>query len=204
LKNHDWQLSKGHVIIPPMKIGYARVSTEEQNLDLQLDALHAAGCTTIYQDEGIGGTVKERAGLSQALAALGAKDVLVVWKLDRLGRSLGFLCSLLEELGKQQTGFLSLTDGIDTATSGGKLVFHIMGALAEFERDLIRERTKAGMHAARKRGKHVGRPRSLTLQQVTHAHVLLAAGTSQREVAQLFGVSSNTMGREVKRNHTSD
>jgi len=117
-----------------MKIGYARVSTKEQNLDLQLDALQAAGCTTIYQDEGSGGTVKERAGLSQALEALGAKDILVVWKLDRLGRSLGFLCSLIEELGKQKTGFISLTDGIDTATSGGKLVFHIMGALAEFER----------------------------------------------------------------------
>lgn len=185
-----------------MKIGYARVSTKEQNLDLQLDALQAAGCTTIYQDEGSGGTVKERAGLSQALEALGAKDILVVWKLDRLGRSLGFLCSLIEELGKQKTGFISLTDGIDTATSGGKLVFHIMGALAEFERDLIRERTKAGMHAARTRGKHVGRPRSLTPQQVTHAHELLDVGKSQREVAQLFGVSPNTMGREVKRNNT--
>ena len=185
-----------------MKIGYARVSTEEQNLDLQLDALPAAGCSTIYKDEGIGGTVKERARLSQALEALGAKDILVVWKLDRLGRSLGFLCGLLEELGKQKTGFLSLTDGIDTATNGGKLVFHLMGALAEFERDLIRERTKAGMHAARKRGKHVGRPRSLTPQQSTHAHELLDAGKSQREVAQLFGVSPNTMGREVKRNNT--
>ena len=185
-----------------MKIGYARVSTEEQNLDLQRDALQAAGCTTIYQDEGMSGMVKERPGLAQALEALRAKDTLVVWKLDRLGRSLGFLCSLLEELGKQKTGFISLTDGIDTATSGGKLVFHIMGALAEFERDLIRERTKAGMHAAQKRGKHVGRPRSLTPQQVTHAHELLDAGKSQREVAQLFGVSPNTMGREVKR-HSS-
>lgn len=185
-----------------MKIGYARVSTDEQNLALQLDALQAAGCTTIYTDEGIGGTVKERAGLSQAVEALGARDTLVVWKLDRLGRSLGFLCSFIEELGKHKTGFISLTDGIDTATSGGKLVFHIMGALAEFERDLIRERTKAGMHAARKRGTHVGRPRALTPQQVTHAHELLDSGKSQREVAQLFGVSPNTMGREVKRHHS--
>ncbi len=187
-----------------MKIGYARVSTEEQNLDLQLDALQAVGCTMIYQDEGISGTVKERAGLAQALEALGTEDILVVWKLDRLGRSLGFLCSLIEELGKQRTGFISLTDGINTATSGGKLVFHIMGALAEFERDLIRERTKAGMQAARKRGKHVGRPRSLTSQQVTHAHELLDAGKSQREVAQLFGVSPNTMGRAVKPDNSSN
>ena len=192
-------MAKGRVSIRPMKIGYARVSTDEQHLDLQRDALVAAGCTTIYQDAGISGITHDRPGLTEALAALGAMDTLVVWKLDRLGRSLGFLCRLIEELGQQQTGFLSLTDGIDTTTSGGKLVFHIMGALAEFERDLIRERTKAGMYAAQQRGKHVGRPRALTSHQVAYAQELLAAGKSQREVAQLFGVSPNTLGRAVKR-----
>jgi DNA invertase Pin-like site-specific DNA recombinase len=154
-----------------MKIGYARVSTEEQNLHLQRD------------------------GLTQALGAIGAGDTLVVWKLDRLGRSLGFLCELVEWLGKQGTGFQSLTDGINTTTNSGKLVFHIMGALAEFERDLIRERTRAGMKAAKKRGKHMGRPKALSPAQVQHMRELLAAGKTQREVAELLGVSANTVGR---------
>jgi DNA invertase Pin-like site-specific DNA recombinase len=109
-----------------------------------------------------------RDGLTQALAAIRAGDTLVVWKLDRLGRSLGFLCELVERLGKQRVGFQSLTDGIDTTTNSGKLIFHIMGALAEFERGLIRERTRAGMKAAKKRGKHVGRPRALSPGQVQH------------------------------------
>jgi DNA invertase Pin-like site-specific DNA recombinase len=133
-----------------MKIGYAKVSTDEQNLDLQIDALQSAGCEKIFMDQGISGITKERAGLSEALGAIGKDDILIVWKLDRLGRSLGFLCELVEWLKEQGAGFHSLTDGIDTTTTGGKLVFHIMGALAEFERDLIRERTKAGMKAAKK------------------------------------------------------
>jgi DNA invertase Pin-like site-specific DNA recombinase len=178
-----------------MKIGYVRVSTDEQNLGLQRDALEAAGCEVIYQDEGISGIALARDGLIQALAAIGAGDTLVVWKLDRLGRSLGFLCELLERLGKQGIGFQSLTDGIDTATNSGKLVFHIMGALAEFERDLIRERTRAGMKAAKRRGKHVGRPKSLSPAQVQHMRELLAAGKTQHEVAELLGVSANTVGR---------
>jgi DNA invertase Pin-like site-specific DNA recombinase len=182
-----------------MKIGYARVSTGEQNLCLQRDALEAAGCEVIYQDEGISGVTKERDGLTQTLSSLGDGDVLVVWKLDRLGRSLGFLCELVERMGKQGIGFQSLTDGIDTATSGGKLVFHIMGALAEFERDLIRERTKAGMNAAKKRGKHLGRPRALSDGQVQHIQELLRAGKSQRETAELLGVSANTIGRASNR-----
>jgi DNA invertase Pin-like site-specific DNA recombinase len=191
--------SKGHVSISRMKIGYARVSTDEQHLGLQRDALETAGCEVIYQDEGISGIAKERRGLAQALAALRAGDTLVVWKLDRLGRSLGFLCELVEQLGKQGAGFQSLTDGMDTTTHSGKLVFHIMGALAEFERDLIRERTRAGMKAAKKRGKHVGRPRALSPAQVQHMRELLDAGKTQREVAELLGVSANTVGRELKR-----
>ena len=126
------------------KIGYARVSTNEQNLDMQLDALRAAGCDQIFQDEGISGAKIERDGLTQAFGALRESDILILWKLDRLGRSLGFLCDRIERFGNNGIGFQSLTDGIDTTTSGGKLVFHIMGALAEFERSLIGERTKAG------------------------------------------------------------
>ncbi len=182
-----------------MKIGYARVSREEQNLDLQLDALRAAGCDVIYRDFGVSGTTIEREGLTQAInAALGEGHVLVVWKFDRLGRSLGFLCALVNHLGQQGAHFQSITDGIDTTTTSGKLVFHIMGALAEFERDLIRERTKAGMKAAKKRGKHVGRPKTLSPGQVQHIRELLTAGKTQREVAELLGVSANTVGRAIK------
>jgi len=182
-----------------MKIGYARVSTDEQNLDLQLDALKAAGCKQIFTDEGISGITKDRDGLSQALSVVGDGDILVVWKLDRLGRSLGFLCELIEQLKGQEAGFQSLTDGIDTTTTGGKLVFHIMGALAEFEHDLIKERTKAGMKAAKKRGKHVGRPKALSKGQVQHMKELLDAGKTQAEVAELLGVSANTIGRELRK-----
>jgi len=182
-----------------MKIGYARVSTGEQNLGLQRNALEAAGCEVIYQDKGISGITIERGGLTQALSALGEGDMLVVWKLDRLGRSLGFLCDLVNHLGQQGVHFQSLTDGIDTTTSSGKLVFHIMGALAEFERDLIRERTRAGMKAAKKRGKHVGRPKALSPAQMRQMRELLAAGKTQREVAELLGVSANTIGRAKKK-----
>jgi DNA invertase Pin-like site-specific DNA recombinase len=129
---------------------------------------------------------------------MGVAKAPLVWKLDRLGRSLGFLCELGERLGKQGVGSQSLTDGIDTTTNSGKLVFHIMGALAEFERDLIRGRTKAGMKAAKKRGKHVGRPQALSPAQVQHARELLTAGKTQREVAELLGVSANTVGRAVR------
>jgi DNA invertase Pin-like site-specific DNA recombinase len=184
-----------------MKIGYARVSTDEQNLDLQIDALQAAGCEKIFTDEGISGIAKERTGLSEALIATGKGNILVVWKLDRLGRSLGFLCELIERLKEQGGGFQSLTDGIDTTTTGGKLVFHIMGALAEFERDLIRERTRAGMKAAQKRGRHVGRPKALSPGQVHHMKELIDTGKTQGEVAELLGVSANTVGRELRKKH---
>jgi DNA invertase Pin-like site-specific DNA recombinase len=187
------------VLIPHLKIGYARVSTEAQNLGLQRDALEAAGCAIIYQDDGVSGIAIERDGLAQAISTIGGGDMLVVWKLDRLGRSLGFLCDLVERLGKQGTGFQSLTDGIDTTTNSGKLVFHIMGAVAESERALIRQRTKAGMKAAKKRERHVGRPKALNAAQVRHMQELLAAGKTQGEVATLLGISANTVSREVKR-----
>ena len=183
----------------PMKLGYARVSTDEQNLDLQRDALKAAGCERIFEDRGVSGAVADRAGLNQVFQSLNTGDVLVVWKLDRLGRSLGFLCDLIIKLHEQGVGFHSITDGIDTTTSSGKLIFHIMGALAEFERDLIRERTKAGMKAAKKRGKHVGRPHALTASQLSHIHDLINAGRTQRETAELLGVSHTTVGRALKK-----
>ncbi|MFL0809126.1 MAG: recombinase family protein [Agarilytica sp.] len=181
-----------------MKIGYARVSTDEQNLDLQLDELRLAGCDEVFLDKGVSGSVREREGLSEAIEAVGSGDTLVVWKLDRLGRSLGFLCTLIEDLGKKGAGFHSLTDGIDTSTSGGTLIFHVMGAMAQFERDLICERTKAGMKAAKKRGKHVGRPHVLSEGQLLHMTQLISKGMTQREIADLLGVSPNTVGRKIK------
>lgn len=180
-----------------MKIGYARVSTDEQTLALQLDALEAAGCDPICRDVGLSGIARDRPGLAEALAAVGQGDTLVVWKLDRLGRSLPHLIEMITGLGAAGIGFRSLSEQIDTSSAGGRLVFHIMGALAEFERSLISERTKAGMQAARKRGKHVGRPRALTRQQIDHARLLIGQGTSQREIAELFGVSANTVGRAL-------
>jgi DNA invertase Pin-like site-specific DNA recombinase len=140
-----------------MLIGYARISTHEQNLDLQEDALKAAGCKKVYTDK-TGGAKSERPGLEKALADARPGDTLVVWKLDRLGRSLKHLIETVTDLSHRGVGFKSLQENIDTTTSGGKLVFHVFGALAEFERDIIRERTLAGLAAARARGRKGGRP----------------------------------------------
>lgn len=182
-----------------MKIGYARVSTDEQNLDLQRAALEAAGCERVFEDLGISGADFTRPGLAAALAALGPGDVLAVWKLDRLGRSLGQLITMIDRLGKAGAGFQSLSEAIDTTTAGGRLVFHVMGALAEFERSLIGERTKAGMQAAKRRGKAVGRPRKLTVHQLDHARALLTTGKETRAgVAELFGVDVATLRRALK------
>jgi DNA invertase Pin-like site-specific DNA recombinase len=140
-------------------IGYARVSTTEQHLHLQQDALTAAGCLKIFTDT-ISGVKAERKGLSEALDYVRDGDTLVVWRLDRLGRSLKDLIERITELNSRKIGFKSLTEQIDTTTSGGKLIFHIFGALAELERDIIMERTNAGLTAARARGRKGGRPRS--------------------------------------------
>jgi DNA invertase Pin-like site-specific DNA recombinase len=142
-----------------MNVGYARVSTLDQNLALQLDALKKAECSKIFTDTASGAKA-ERQGLEDALNYVRPGDALVVWRLDRLGRSLKDLIERLTELANRNIGFKSVTENIDTTTSGGKLIFHIFGALAEFERDLIRERTNAGLQAARSRGKKGGRPRS--------------------------------------------
>lgn len=181
-----------------MKIGYARVSTDEQILDLQIDALKAAGCDIIHTDAGISGTTIEREGLTKALAAVQEGDVLVVWRLDRLGRSLGFLIDLIARLGDGKAGFQSLTEAIDTTTAGGRLVFHMMGALAEFERSLIAERTKEGMKAAKRRGKHVGRPPALSAEQIAFARRTLVAGTeTMNGLASFMGVNRSTLRRAL-------
>lgn len=183
-----------------MKIGYARVSTDEQTLALQTDALEAAGCDQVFTDDGISGarTPHQRPGFAAAMAALNAGDTFVVWKLDRVGRSLGALIALLGEFEAHGVEFKSLTDGIDTTTTGGRLVYHIMGALAEFERSLISERTKAGMKSARRRGKRLGRPSKLTPEHLSHARTLLATGEhTRRAVAALLGVDESTLRRAL-------
>src|SRR3954466_5775041 len=141
-----------------MLIGYARVSTADQTLALQQDALKGAGCDQIFTDTA-SGSATERTGLEQAISHLREGDTLVVWRLDRLGRSLRHLIDTITALDARGIGFRSITVNIDTTTSGGKLVFHIFGALAEFERDIIRERTQAGLQAARARGRRGGRPK---------------------------------------------
>ena len=148
--------------IRTMLIGYARVSTSEQTLNLQKDALEKIGCVKIFSDV-VSGAKAEREGLHEALEYVRAGDTLVVWRLDRLGRSLKHLIEAITKLNNRKIGFKSITENIDTTTSGGKLVFHIFGALAEFERDIIRERTNAGLSAARSRGRLGGRPKAKTL-----------------------------------------
>jgi len=143
-----------------MLIGYARVSTDDQSLNLQEDALQKAGCEKVYSDQQSGATV-DRPGLAKVVEVLRSGDTLVIWRLDRLGRSLKHLIHFVEQLEKQGVGLKSLQENIDTTTSGGRLVFHLFGALAEFERNLIRERTQAGLSASRARGRLGGRPKLL-------------------------------------------
>lgn len=180
-----------------MKIGYARVSTDDQNLDLQRQALTSAGCGEVFTDQ-VSGTSTRRPGLDKALARCAAGDVLVVWRLDRLGRSLSHLIEVINQLGEREVGFVSLSENIDTTTAGGRLVFHLMGAIAEFERSLIVERTRAGIAAAKKRGTHMGRPVALTPAQVRHARALMEAGESSTLVASSLGVSRSTLYRALK------
>ena len=177
-----------------MKIGYARVSTEDQNLDLQIAALNNAGCTRLFSDHGISGSEFSRPGLQCALDALSAGDILVVWRLDRLGRSLRKLVELVDELGARNIEFFSLTECINTTSSGGVLIFHVMAALAQFERSLISERTRAGMAAAHERGQHLGRRRSLSPEQCDEARGLLK-GSPLKAVAAKFEVHPRTLQR---------
>jgi len=175
-----------------MLIGYARVSTTEQNLDLQTDALRTAGCERLFTDTVSGATV-DRPGLDTALTECRSGDTLVVWKLDRLGRSLPHLVDIVRDLGVRGVGFNSVQESIDTTTSGGKLIFHIFASLAEFERDLIRERTNAGLAAARARGRTGGRPKGVDPKKKKAALALKKdSGHSIREICEIVGISRNT------------
>ena len=163
-----------------MLIGYARVSTQDQNLDLQTEALTKAGCARIFDDK-ISGNRADRPGLSKALEIARAGDTVVVWKLDRLGRSVKQLVNLIGELHAREIQFKSLTDSIDTGTPAGRFFFHVMASLAEMERELTIERTRAGLVAARARGRQGGRKRLMTPSKVEAARKLLAAGTRSEE-----------------------
>jgi DNA invertase Pin-like site-specific DNA recombinase len=185
-----------------MLIGYARVSTLDQNLDLQQDALRKAGCERLFTDVA-SGSQATREGLEVALGFLRAGDALVVWKLDRLGRSLKQLIDLVLTLETREVGLWSLQERLDTTTSGGKLIFHVFGALAEFERDLIRERTQAGLAAARARGRRGGRPKAMTERQVAIAIALLQdSHITIAEVCRTLHISRATFYRYVPRPST--
>ena len=181
-----------------MHIGYARVSTEDQTLDLQADALQGHGCETIYQEHASGKS-SERPELENCLKALRAGDSLVVWRLDRLGRSMADLVRIVGELEGKGIGFVSLTEQINTDSPSGKLVFHLFASLAEFERNLIRERTMAGLKAARARGKNGGRPSKLIGKDLTMARALMADPANDvGDIARRFGVHRSTLYRLTK------
>lgn len=180
-----------------MKIGYARVSTEDQTTKLQIEALEAAGCERIFQETASGAKV-DRQELLEALEFARLGDCIVVWKLDRLARSLAQLIEVFETLEKRGIGLTSVTESIDTTTPGGRLVFHIFGALAEFERSIIRERTRAGLAAAKRLGRIGGRPRSLSEKDIQAAKALLRDPTiSPRDVATRMSVSLSTLYRYI-------
>lgn len=186
-----------------MKIGYARVSKDDQSLDLQIDALEQEGCNIIFKDEGYSGALSFRPGLEETLRKLSEGDILVVWRLDRLGRSLEQLIDVINSLGNRGVSFKSLNESIDTTNAGGELVFHIMGALAQFERRLLSERTKAGLEAAKKRGKKLGRPFILNEQQINHAREMTSSGkVTVSEMAGILGVHRSTLHRTFKRNYS--
>ena len=177
-----------------MLIGYARVSTQDQNLELQREALRQAGCQKVFEDQ-VSGTRVERPGLAKAREMLREGDTLVVWKLDRLGRRVKQLVDLVGELQQQGVQFKSLTDAIDTGTPSGRFFFHVMASLAEMERDLIVERTRAGLEVARQLGRKGGRKPKMTASKIESARKLLDSGMPHRDVAQNLGVSVPTLYR---------
>jgi len=182
-----------------MRIGYARVSTQDQNPQLQLDALQHAGCEDIFTEK-ISGTNKDRPVLDQCIRSLRKGDTLVVWRLDRLGRSLKHLVEIISSLEERGVGFQCIKENIDTTNAGGRLIFHIFGALAEFEHSLIRERTKAGLEAARARGRVGGRRPSMSKSDVAKAAAMLSdPKITKTEVAKHFGVSRVTLNESLKR-----
>jgi DNA invertase Pin-like site-specific DNA recombinase len=178
-----------------MYIGYARVSTVDQNAALQHDALTAAGCARIFTDHGVSGSRASRPELDRLLEQLRPGDTIVVWRLDRLARSLRNLLDLVETLTDRGVHLRSLTESIDTSSASGRMVLSVFGALAEFERSLIVERTQAGMAAARARGVKVGRPAAVTADQLAQARTLVSAGHSVAAVAKTLGIGRSTLYR---------
>ncbi|MBN9047775.1 MAG: recombinase family protein [Rhizobiales bacterium] len=179
--------------------GYARVSTTEQNMDLQLSALRAAGCHDVMTDEGVSGADFSRPGLAKLLKRLRTGDTLTVWRLDRLGRSLFELIKLVRDLEGRGIQFRSLSESIDTGTSGGRLLFHLLAAMAEFERSLVSERTRAGMVAARARGSHIGRRPAMTPGQLSEAtSAFTHDGVSLNELAARYAVHPRTLMRNIR------
>lgn len=176
-------------------VGYARVSTADQTLAPQTDVLSAAGCEKIFTDHGVSGALRERPGLTAALDYMRAGDLLVVAKLDRAGRSLKNLLALMTLLQERGVGFRSLAEAIDTTTASGRLLLHVLGAIAEFERNIMVERTHAGLAAARARGNVGGRPPALTEDQVAAATALVAAGRTVAQAAAAVGVGRSTLYR---------
>lgn len=185
------------------KFGYGRVSTIEQNLDLQLAALKAAGCEKILTDEGFSGANFSRPGLSKLLRVLRSGDTLTVWRLDRLGRSLFELLALIRDLNKRGVEFRSLSESLDTGTPAGRLLLHVLASMAEFERSLISERTRAGMAAARARGSRIGRRPAMTPEQLDAAKEAIERDRrSVAEVAGEYRIHPRTLGR-LLREHSS-
>ncbi len=178
-------------------IGYARVSTTDQDTALQLDALRKAGCEKFFEDRA-SGVKTDRPGLAEAVHYAREGDTLTVWKLDRLGRSMKHLIEIITELEAKGVGFRSITENIDTTTSGGRLVFHLFGALAQFERDLIRERTRAGLQAAEQRGRRGGRQAVITPEKLAKAQHHLAAGLNVREAAARVKVGKTALYAALK------
>ena len=181
-----------------MKIGYARCSTLDQNPALQIDALRKAGCEKIFTDEGVSGAATKRPQLDACLKALKKGDVLTVWRLDRLGRSLSHLMQITKHLGDSGVGFQSLSEAIDTTSATGKLLLHLLGAVAEFERSLIVERTKAGRAAAVRRGVRFGRMPTITPKQAAHARKMRDAGEAVPDIAAVIGCSRYAVYRALR------
>ena len=182
------------------RIGYARVSTADQKLRMQLDALKAVNCDSIYSDHGVSGAKSSRPGLDKMLADIRPGDTVVVFKLDRLGRSVLHLADLLVLFRNEGIHFCSLAEGVNTMTPGGKLIYHLFSAFAEFQRDVIIENTKEGMRAAKRRGSPIGRPRSLNTERVVEAHrAIVQQGARREDVARSLGVCRMTLDRAIKR-----
>ena len=180
-----------------MRIGYARVSTDDQSLNLQLDALKAAGCTRIFTDK-LSGKSRKRPGLDKALAALTRDNQLVVWRLDRLGRNFRDLVDIADELRERGTHLIALSEGIDTSSNVGEIIFRLMSVFSDFERNLIVERTRAGLAAAKSRGVRLGRQSTITARQLRNAKALRQSGMSVTAIAKRISVGRSTLYRHMR------